>query len=74
MVNGGPMRGGVGGGVTFHFPDGSKRNLPFASRTWLGQYQVDPRFYERLCALVSRAERRPVEVLDNAPGEDQDGW
>src|SRR4051794_24218044 len=32
------------GGVKFHFPDGTIRELPFHSRSWLGESAVSPRF------------------------------
>src|SRR4051794_18476584 len=55
-------QGGPGGGiVTFHFPDGTGLPLRFTSARELGDFQVNPSFYEKLCRYVSRAEGRPVQ-------------
>ncbi len=58
----------VGGAVKFHFPDHTARQLQFLSRDWLGEFEVDPRFYQRLCDLVSRAEGRRIDLLDDNQG------
>jgi hypothetical protein len=55
---------GPGGKVTFHYPDGSRQQLEFASEDRLGSFVVNPRFYRGLCRCVSRVERRPIDRLD----------
>jgi hypothetical protein len=62
---------GSGGPVTFHFPSGRPRTLFFASPNWLGQSEVNPRFYASLCAYISRAEggRRIDLFVDNDPAK-----
>jgi hypothetical protein len=61
-------RGPVGGTVTFHFPDGTRQPLQFVSEHRLGDTEVNPRFYEKLCGYVSRAEGRQLNRLDEEPG------
>jgi hypothetical protein len=60
---------GTGGPVMFHFPNGLPRTLYFTSPEWLGRSQVNPRFYEKLCAHLSRVEGRRIDLfIDNGPG------
>jgi hypothetical protein len=59
--------GGAGATVTFHFPDGTARQLAFQGPGWLGPFHANPRFYQKLCDYVSRAEGRPVELLQDNP-------
>ncbi len=54
---------GVGASVMFHFPDGTSRVMYFNGANWLGGSEVNPRFYERLRAHISRIEGRPVHIL-----------
>jgi hypothetical protein len=49
--------------VTFHFPDGSRRQMYFQGQNWLEDFGVNPRFYAKLCEYASRAEGRPVQLL-----------
>ncbi len=65
------FRGGATAGpVTFHFPDGRSRGMFFTSPNWLGSNRVNPYFYAKLCALVSRAEQgRQVDLLTNNEAE-----
>lgn len=58
----------LGGQVTFHFPDRTTRLMVFRGQNWLEDAEVNPRFYAKLCELVSRAEGRPMQLLQDNPG------
>jgi hypothetical protein len=60
--------------LTFHFHDRSTRTLAFEARDWLGQYRVNPRFYERLREIVSLSERKRIELLDQRPFRGAEKW
>ncbi|MCC6420597.1 MAG: hypothetical protein IT429_20355 [Gemmataceae bacterium] len=60
--------------VVFRMPDGKEITLTFERENYVRSSQndwgseVDPRFYEKVRELVSRAEKRPIDLLQQQPG------
>src|SRR5262249_19003851 len=59
----------VGGrnSVDFVFPNGMARNVSLEAPHLLGDCEVDPRFYHKLCEVLSRMEKRPIDLLRDNP-------
>jgi hypothetical protein len=59
--------------VSFHFPNGSRRDQSFEGPNQLGGFMVDRAFCEKLNDIVSRHEGRKIDIFEFPPNGFQGG-